>query len=206
MKMRAPHLTAAMLAYTLSISTALASDLPAPNADNNVYFGDVHVHTGWSFDAFTNGSKTTPTDAYAWAQGKPITGSGGRLLSGAWADGPQAHLGLTVAGFPNLFLMLGPNTATGHTSTLLFIEPGVAWVLRAMAELQRRGARWLDVRPAVMQAYNDGLQARLQGSVWSTCRSWYRADNGRNIALFPGFTGEYVRAVGAQSFGDFEFG
>jgi hypothetical protein len=50
---------------------------PAPNPDNNVYFGDVHVHTGWSFDALTNGSKTTPTDAYAWAQGKPITGSGG---------------------------------------------------------------------------------------------------------------------------------
>jgi hypothetical protein len=77
MKMRAPYLIAAMLAHTLSISTALASDLPAPNADNNVYFGDVHVHTGWSFDAFTNGSKTTPADAYAWAQGKPITGSGG---------------------------------------------------------------------------------------------------------------------------------
>jgi hypothetical protein len=54
-----------------------ASDLPPPNPDNNVYFGDVHVHTGWSFDALTNGSKTTPTDAYAWAQGKAITGSGG---------------------------------------------------------------------------------------------------------------------------------
>jgi hypothetical protein len=77
MKMSAPHLIAAMLACTLSISTALASDLPPPNADNNVYFGDVHVHTGWSFDAYTNGSKTTPMDAYAWAQGKPITGSGG---------------------------------------------------------------------------------------------------------------------------------
>jgi hypothetical protein len=51
--------------------------LPTPNPDNNAYFGDVHVHTGWSFDALTNGSKTTPTDAYAWAQGKPITGSGG---------------------------------------------------------------------------------------------------------------------------------
>ncbi len=56
---------------------APAADLPPPNPHNNVYFGDVHVHTGWSFDAFTNGSKTTPTDAYAWAQGKPITGSGG---------------------------------------------------------------------------------------------------------------------------------
>ena len=57
--------------------TAPVASLPPPNPDNNAYFGDVHVHTGWSFDAFTNGSKTTPTDAYAWAQGRPITGSGG---------------------------------------------------------------------------------------------------------------------------------
>ena len=54
-----------------------AASLPPPNPENNVYFGDVHVHTGWSFDALTNGSKTTPMDAYAWAQGRPITGSGG---------------------------------------------------------------------------------------------------------------------------------
>ena len=57
--------------------SAPAPALPPPNPENNVYFGDVHVHTGWSFDALTNGSKTTPMDAYAWAQGKPITGSGG---------------------------------------------------------------------------------------------------------------------------------
>jgi hypothetical protein len=56
---------------------APVSNLPPPNPDNNAYFGAVHVHTGWSFDGFTNGSKTTPTDAYAWAQGRPITGSGG---------------------------------------------------------------------------------------------------------------------------------
>jgi len=136
----------------------------------------------------------------------PIAGRGGQRLADAWAGGPQARLGLTVAGFPNLFLMLGPNTATGHTSTLLYIEPGVAWALRAMAEVRQRGQRWLDVRPAVMQAYNDALQARLEGSVWSTCRSWYRADNGRNIAIFPGFTREYVNAVKRQSFDDFEFG
>ena len=57
--------------------SAPAPALPPPNPDNNAYFGDVHVHTGWSFDALTNGSRTTPTDAYAWAQGRPITGSGG---------------------------------------------------------------------------------------------------------------------------------
>ena len=60
-----------------AVPAAPAASLPPPNPDNNVYFGAVHVHTGWSFDAFTNGSKTTPSDAYAWAQGKAITGSGG---------------------------------------------------------------------------------------------------------------------------------
>jgi len=77
--------TNAKLAHII-FATALTVLLPgnvyaqSPNPDNNVYFGDVHVHTGWSFDAFTNGSQTTPMDAYAWAQGKAITGSGGPEL------------------------------------------------------------------------------------------------------------------------------
>jgi hypothetical protein len=70
----------AALACALTFAAAQASGLPPPNAENNVYFGDVHVHTSWSFDGFTNGSKATPMDAYAWAQGKPITGSGGPEL------------------------------------------------------------------------------------------------------------------------------
>ena len=148
----------------------------------------------------------TGFDAQHALAGVAITGRGGQRLSDAWAAGPQARLGLTVAGFPNLWLMLGPNTATGHTSTLLYIEPGVRWAITAMHEVQRRGARWMDLRPAVMAAFNDALQARLQGSVWSTCSSWYRADNGRNIAIWPGFTREYVRAVQGQRFSDFEFG
>jgi cation diffusion facilitator CzcD-associated flavoprotein CzcO len=136
----------------------------------------------------------------------PVHGRGGEALSDTWAQGPLAHLGLTVAGFPNLFLMLGPNTATGHTSTLLFIEPGVRWAVRAMQEVRRRGRRWIDVRPAVMQAFNERLQERLRPSVWAGCRSWYRAEDGRIIALWPGFTREYVQAVQGQRFEDFEFG
>jgi hypothetical protein len=77
MKITASHLIPSVLLYALLSTSAQGSDVPPPNMDNDVYFGDVHVHTGWSFDAFTNGSKTTPMDAYAWAQGKPITGSGG---------------------------------------------------------------------------------------------------------------------------------
>ena len=77
MKITASHLIPSVLLYALLSTSAQSSDVPPPNMDNDVYFGDVHVHTGWSFDAFTNGSKTTPSDAYAWAQGKVITGSGG---------------------------------------------------------------------------------------------------------------------------------
>lgn len=135
-----------------------------------------------------------------------IRGAAGQRLADAWRDGPQAHLGLTVAGFPNLWLMLGPNTATGHTSTLLFIEPGVQWVIKAMGEQRRRGARWIGIKPAVMAASNERLRERLAGSVWAGCRSWYRAADGRIFALWPGFTREYVRAVRGQDFAQFDFG
>lgn len=135
-----------------------------------------------------------------------IRGLAGQPLADAWRDGPQAHLGLSVAGFPNFWLMLGPNTATGHTSTLLFIEPGVQWAVTAMREVRRRRARWISVKASVMTASNAALQARLQDSVWASCRSWYRSADGRIFALYPGFTREYVRAVRAQDFADCDFG
>ena len=137
----------------------------------------------------------------------PITGRGGVVLQALWADGAQAHLGTTVAGFPNLFLLLGPNTATGHTSTLLFIEPQVQFVLRALNTLERSGKAWLDVKAAAMQRFNAELQQRLDGSVWAQCRSWYRADSGRNVAIWPGYTPEYLRRLRGVDFTrDFESG
>ncbi|MFM7531866.1 MAG: flavin-containing monooxygenase, partial [Rubrivivax sp.] len=132
-----------------------------------------------------------------------VKGLGGLTLSRAWADGPQAFHGLTVAGFPNLFLMLGPNTCTGHTSTLLYIEPQARYAVACMQEVRRRGARHLVLEPAVMQAHNAALQARLAGSVWTHCRSWYRTEGGRITALWPGFTREYVRAIERPSFSDY---
>jgi cation diffusion facilitator CzcD-associated flavoprotein CzcO len=136
----------------------------------------------------------------------PVTGRGGQTLQQAWAAGPEAYFGSTVAGFPNFFLMLGPNTATGHTSTLLFVEPQAQWVLRAIDSVQQRGQRWLDVRPGVMQRFNDEVAERLKDAVWAHCRSWYRADNGRNVAIWPGYTLEYRRRIAAQALSDFEFG
>ena len=111
-----------------------------------------------------------------------------------------------MTGFPKLFLMRGPKTATGHTSRLLYIAPGVRWGLQAMQQVQRRALRRIDFKPAVMQGCNDQLRSRLSASVCSQCRSCYRADSGRNIAIWPGFTREHMRAVAAQAWAEFEFG
>jgi cation diffusion facilitator CzcD-associated flavoprotein CzcO/acetyl esterase/lipase len=132
-----------------------------------------------------------------------VQGRGGRLLADTWAQGPEAYRGITVAGFPNLFLMLGPNTGTGHTSTLLYLEPQVDFAIAAMQRVSAAGARALEVRPEVFRTHNQMLQSRLQGSVWSLCRSWYRADNGRITALWPGFTREYVRGVARPVWEDY---
>lgn len=134
-----------------------------------------------------------------------VSGLQGRTLSDRWSQGPEAYHGITVSGFPNLFLMLGPNTATGHTSTLLYIEPEVDHAIACMQAVRDGRHRWIDVKPEVLRAHNDRLQARLGQSVWSQCRSWYRLDNGRVFALFPGFTREYVQAVRQPDLADYAF-
>ena len=134
-----------------------------------------------------------------------ITGLQGRTLADTWREGPEAYHGITVSGFPNLFLMLGPNTATGHTSTLLYIEPEVDHALACMQAVRAGGHRWIDVRPEAMREHNRQLQARLGRSVWSQCRSWYRLDSGKVFALFPGYTREYVDAARQPDFAAYAF-
>jgi hypothetical protein len=102
-----------------------------------------------------------------------------------------------------MFLMLGPNTATGHTSTLLYIEPEVRHAIACIQAVRAGGHRWIDVRPDVSDTYDRALQQRLDGSVWTQCRSWYRMENGRVAAIFPGFTSEYVRAVSTIDLSDY---
>ena len=108
-----------------------------------------------------------------------------------------------MTGFPNLFLLLGPNTGTGHTSTLLYIEPEVNYAIACMQHLLAIGRRWIDLKPEVQRAHNAALQSRLQGSVWMACRNWYRIDGGKIVALWPGFTREYRRAIARPDFDDY---
>ncbi len=117
---------------------------------------------------------------------------GGSLLDSAGDGGLEAYKGATIAGFPNLFMITGPNTGLGHNSMIYMIESGVAYVLDAIRQQRRDGWRSAEVRPEALAAYNADLQHRLKRSVWATgCKSWYLDHNGKNTTLWPGFTFVY---------------
>lgn len=122
-----------------------------------------------------------------------ITGRGGRTLNDAWSDGAEAYLGMTVSGFPNLFLLYGPNTNLGSGSIIHMLESQFHYIERAIALLGERRARFLDVRAEVQERFNKEVQQRLVDSVWSSCASWYRTPSGRVVNNWPGFMSEYRR-------------
>jgi cation diffusion facilitator CzcD-associated flavoprotein CzcO len=122
----------------------------------------------------------------------PIFGRGGRALDAVWQRGAVAYKGMAVSGFPNWFILMGPNTGPGHTSVLVFTEAQIEHVVQAIRTLRDDGLRWLDVRQDVQDRYNAGIQARMPRMVWHTCKSWYLSPDGSNHALYPGFAAEYA--------------
>jgi cation diffusion facilitator CzcD-associated flavoprotein CzcO len=121
-----------------------------------------------------------------------IRGRGGRDLNEAWRDGAEAYLGTTVSGFPNFFMIVGPNTGLGHSSMVFMIESQVAYILSCLRTMQRESLRLVDVREEAQRRFNEGLHARLARTVWSSgCASWYQTSAGKNTTLWPGFTFEY---------------
>ena len=132
------------------------------------------------------------------ALGHRLVGREGRTLREEWDDGGvRAHRGTTVAGFPNLFLLLGPNTALGHTSVVLMIEAQIGYVVAALRLMDDAGAGALEVRRSAQEAYDARLQDELDDTVWNAggCRSWYRDEQGRNFAIWPGHTSAYMRLM-----------
>ncbi len=120
-----------------------------------------------------------------------ITGAGGRSLRELWAGGPHAHLGMTVPGFPSLFILYGPNTNTSGGSIIVYLEAQAAYVRQALALVRDRGATAIEVRAEVEAASDAAVQARFAGTAWTRCESWYRDDAGRIVANWPGYVHEY---------------
>ena len=135
-----------------------------------------------------------------------IRGRGGVELNEAWREGANAYLGLTVAGFPNLFIMYGPNTNLGSGSIIFQLESQMNYILDAVRKLRSRGG-WLSVRPEVQRSFDREIQERLSTSVWLTgCNNWYLDENGRNTNNWPGFTLEYRRRTRHLDLDDYELG
>ena len=126
-----------------------------------------------------------------------VRGRRGVSLAEAWDGSPQAYRGTTIAGFPNLFLLVGPNTGLGHNSIVFIIESQLNYVLGALRTMQERGAATLEVRPEAQAQFNAQLQERSRGTVWTEggCASWYLDRHGRNTALWPGFSWSFHRAT-----------
>ncbi|MGN6373154.1 MAG: flavin-containing monooxygenase [Solirubrobacteraceae bacterium] len=127
--------------------------------------------------------------------GNWVRGADGRTLTDVWKGSPQAYLGASVAGFPNLFLLVGPNTGLGHNSIVFMIESQLNHVMGCLRFMRRHGLHSFEVRPEVQQRFNERVQRRLQGTVWNSggCASWYLDENGNNPTIWPGFTWTFRR-------------
>ncbi|HKS68818.1 MAG TPA: NAD(P)/FAD-dependent oxidoreductase, partial [Ktedonobacterales bacterium] len=123
-----------------------------------------------------------------------LRGRGGVSLAEQWVTGPRAYLGTTIAGFPNLFVMIGPNTGLGHNSMVYMIESQISYILDCLRAMRRSDLRAVEVRAEAQAAFNAEMQRRMRGTVWTSgCASWYLDAGGRNATLWPGFTFEYRR-------------
>ena len=121
-----------------------------------------------------------------------VSGRGGRTLQEAWQDGAQAYYGITVCGFPNFFMLYGPNTNLGGNSIIYMLEGQIGYVLGAVQALEAHRLAWLDVRPEVQDAFNSWVQSSSRKSVWeSGCHSWYTTASGRNTNNWPDHTFMY---------------
>ncbi len=130
--------------------------------------------------------------------GALVHGRGGVRLGDQWsADGSLALRGTTVAGFPNMFLVIGPNTGLSHSSMIQMIESQVAYLVDALRRLDPGSRTTLEPTPAAVRAWNADLDRRMAGTVWATggCQSWYLGPTGRVAALWPGSTFRFRRAT-----------
>jgi cation diffusion facilitator CzcD-associated flavoprotein CzcO len=134
-----------------------------------------------------------------------ITGAGGRELREEWKAGAHAYLGVTVSGFPNFFMLYGPNTNLGHNSILVMIEAQVGYVIDAIRRMDSLGLKRFDVKREVMEAYNRELYRDLAKSVWAADKqSWYKLADGTITNNWPHSTMRYKRLLREANLSVFE--
>jgi cation diffusion facilitator CzcD-associated flavoprotein CzcO len=145
---------------------------------------------------FTVGITTAPI---------PVMGMDGRSLDSVWSDGACAYKGVAVSGFPNWFILMGPNTGPGHTSVIVYTEAQIGYVLQAIKTMIADDIVWMNVKQDVQDRYNAGLARRMKYTSWTSgCSSWYLSDDGANHSLYPGFASEYCARIRKFKMSDYE--
>jgi cation diffusion facilitator CzcD-associated flavoprotein CzcO len=203
-------------AYVMGCKRVLISNdyFPALQRSN------VHVITNPITEINTTGVKTADgtqydVDAIILATGFQaadgvvmfdVKGRHGLNLNEAWRNGAEAYLGTSVSGFPNMFLVVGPNTGLGHSSMILMIEAQVHYILEALKLMRQDKIKFADVKKDVQADFNNDIQRRLSRTVWQSggCVSWYQTKTGKNVTLWPGFTFTFMKRTKVFEPGKYE--
>jgi cation diffusion facilitator CzcD-associated flavoprotein CzcO len=205
-QVRDPKLRTALIpSYTIGCKRILISNdyypaIAAPNAELvTAGIAEVRPRSIVSRDGVER-----PADTIVLATGfhvtdlpiaEKIAGRDGSTLADVWRDGMLCNRSSTVAGFPNLFLLVGPNVGVGHTSMVYMIESQVAYVERALDAMDAEGLEVLETTEAAQTAYRDLIARKSEGTVWLAggCGSWYLDEHGHNTTLWPDFTFRFRR-------------
>ncbi|MEO0818183.1 MAG: NAD(P)/FAD-dependent oxidoreductase [Pseudomonadota bacterium] len=202
--------------YPIGCKRILITDdyLPAMGQDNvslvtdgisRISSSGVETSDGSAHDldilVFATGFETT-----GWKWNVDVVGTSGAHLNDVWADHPEAYRGIAVAGFPNLFVLYGPNTNLGHNSITYMLERQVEYVLKAFDALDGAGARAMSPKQAAQSAWNHNLQRALEGTVWADpgCNSWYKNDGGLITQNWSGSCREFAQSVHDVKLDDYE--
>jgi cation diffusion facilitator CzcD-associated flavoprotein CzcO len=193
--------------YTIGCKRVVLSNdyLPALSRDNVTVVGE-GVRAVTPTGVVTTGGERHDADTIIFGTGFHVTdlpladrvrGRYGQTLAEVWRGSPRAYLGTTVTGFPNLFLLLGPNTGLGHTSVVFMIECQIAHLLAALAYLDRTGVPAVEPTPSAQAGFVAEVDRRMAGTVWVSggCESWYLDRTGRNSTIWPGQTFTYRRRL-----------
>lgn len=190
--------------YTMGCKRVLLSDDFYPSLNQpNVEVVSERVREVGAHSIVTQDGSEREIDTIICATGFHVTdsrlpqciyGHNGQSLDEKWAAGSDAYLGTTVSGFPNLFLLIGPNTGLGHNSMVYMIESQINYILDCLKAMEQRQAQTVEVLAEAEESFNAEIQQKMQKTVWmSGCQSWYLDAQGRNTTLWPGFTFEYRR-------------
>ncbi len=134
-----------------------------------------------------------------------VRGLDGRELNEVWGERAEAYLGTTVSGFPNMFVLYGPNTNHGSGSVPYTLESQFNYIIDAVGRLRDRGFRWIDLRPEAQEAWREEMARRSENTVWTTggCHNWYLNSRGENTNNWPGPWLEYRRRTRRINPGDY---